>query len=62
MEMPKAEGRVPKEIRSPNTEAVRFVRYERMVFGISQSGCSDFGFGVSFGFRAFGLRISCHAR
>jgi len=55
---PKPEFRVPKEIRSPNTEAGRFVRYERLVFGISQSGCSDFGFGVPFGFRAFRLRIS----
>jgi len=54
---PKPEFRVPKEIRSPNTEAVRFVCYERLVFGISQSGCSDFG-RSGFGFHVTSGRCS----
>jgi hypothetical protein len=57
---PNSEIRVPKEIRSSNTEAGRFVLQDRRIFGfaIGQYGHSDFGFRPSFGFRAFGLRIS----
>jgi hypothetical protein len=56
---PNSEIRVPKEIRSSNTEAGRPVLSDRHVFGIGQSGFSDFEFRASFGFRVFGLRFSC---